>query len=272
MKALILAAGYATRLWPLTLNRPKPLLPIKNKPIIEYSIEKLEKLVEVDNIYVVTNTKFVKNFKKWASGYKTDKKTSAFGSNSDVRFSVPEGPDFEIPYHKKIHIIDDKIKAVDERRGSIGDIIYSVESENIKDDLLVIAGDNLFNFSLNNFVKFSISHKPYVTIGLFDVGDKQLAKKYGIAAINDGAKIIDFIEKPKQPPTTLAAMCLYFIPPARFSSIKEYKSESLPLDLAGNFIEWLSKKEPVYGYTFKGIWVDIGDKKSLKYAQENYKE
>jgi len=245
MKALILAAGYATRLWPLTLNRPKPLLPIKNKPIIEYSIEKLEKLVEVDNIYVVANTKFVKNFKKWASGYKTD---------------------------KKIHIIDDKMKAVDERCGSIGDIIYSMESENIKDDLLVIAGDNLFNFSLNNFVKFSISHKPYVTIGLLDVGDKQLAKKYGIAAINDGAKITDFIEKPKQPPSTLAAMCLYFIPPARFSSIKEYKGEGLPLDLAGNFIEWLSKKEPVYGYTFKGIWLDIGDKKSLKYAQENYRE
>lgn len=245
MKALILAAGYATRLWPLTLNRPKPLLPIKNKPIIEYSIEKLEKLVEVDNIYVVTNTKFVKNFKKWTSGYKTD---------------------------KKIHIIDDKMKAVDERRGSIGDIIYSIESGNIKDDLLVIAGDNLFNFSLNNFVKFSISHKPYVTIGLFDVGDKQLAKKYGIAVINDGAKITDFIEKPKQPPSTLAAMCLYFIPPDRFSSIKEYKSEGLPLDLAGNFIEWLSKKEPVYGYTFKGLWLDIGDKRSLEYAQENYRD
>ncbi len=154
----------------------------------------------------------------------------------------------------------------------VGDIIYTIESENIKDDLLVIAGDNLFNFSLNNFVKFSISHKPYVTMGLFDVDDKQLAKKYGIAAINDGAKITDFIEKPKQPPSTLAAMCLYFIPPDRFSSIKEYKSEGLPLDLAGNFIEWLSKKEPVYGYTFKGLWLDIGDKRSLEYAQENYRD
>ena len=245
MKALILAAGYATRLWPLTLNRPKPLLPIKNKPIIEYSIDKIKKFIELNKIYVVTNTKFVKIFKKWASGYKID---------------------------KQVHIIDDEMKTVNERRGSIGDILYSIESENIKEDLLVIAGDNLFNFSLDGFMKFSISHKPCVTVGLFNVGDKRLARQYGIAAIDGDARISSFIEKPKEPPSTLAAMCLYFIPAAKFALIEEYKQQGLPLDLAGNFIEWLSKKEPVYGYTFEGIWLDIGDKKSLKYAKENYKE
>lgn len=245
MKTLILAAGYATRLWPLTLNRPKPLLPIKNRLIIEYCIDKIKNIDEIDKIYVVTNTKFVKNFKNWASDYKID---------------------------KRIQIIDDEMKTVDDRRGSIGDILYSIESENIKENLLVIAGDNLFNFSLNDFINFSISHKPYVTIGLFNVKNRKLARQYGIVTINDEAKITNFIEKPEEPQSTLAAMCLYFMPADKLYLIKEYKSEGLPLDLAGNFIEWLSKKEPVYGYTFEGMWLDIGDIKSLKYAQKNYRE
>lgn len=246
MKTLILAAGYATRLWPLTLERPKPLLPIKNnKPIVEYSIDKIKKIEAIDKIYIVTNTKFVKNFKIWASAYKID---------------------------KEIIIIDDGIKTVNERLGSIGDMLYSIKQQNINDDLLVVAGDNLFNFSLNDFVRFSVSHKPCVTIGLFDVGDEQLARQYGIASIDSEAKVIDFVEKPKEPQSTLAAMCMYFIPTERLSALAQYQQQGLPLDLAGNFIEWLSKREPVYGYAFKGLWLDIGDEKSLKYAQDNYWE
>ena len=245
MKALILAAGYATRLWPLTLDKPKPLLGIKGKPIIEYATDKIKKIDEINTVFVVTNTNFVKNFKEWASAYNID---------------------------KKICVIDDEIKTVNERRGSIGDILYSIEHENIKDDLLIVAGDNLFNFSLNDFIKFAISHKPSVTIGLFNVNDYQLATQYGIAAVDGNKKITDFVEKPKQPPSTLAAMCLYFIPQEKLDLINVYKQQGHPLDLAGNFIEWLSKKESVYGYDFEGIWLDIGDKNSLKYARKNYRE
>ncbi len=239
----MLAAGYATRLWPLTLNKPKPLLPIRKKPIIEYAIDKVKNIDEIDTIYVVTNTKFVKNFHDWASSYKIN---------------------------KEIQIIDDEMKTVDERRGAIGDILYSIENKNMKDDLLVIAGDNLFDFSLDDFMAFSISHKPNATIGLFDVKSKELAKQYGIVDIDTNKKIADFIEKPKDPPSTLAAMCLYFIPAEKLNLIKQYQQDGLPLDLAGNFIAWLSKKEPVYGYSFQGVWLDIGDKKSLEHAQENY--
>jgi len=245
VKSLILAAGYATRLWPLTLNTPKPLLDVKGKPIIEYTTEKLEKIGGIDTIYVVTNTKFVKNFDKWASAYNTG---------------------------KQVCVIDDEIKSVDERRGSIGDILFSIENKNINDDLLIIAGDNLFNSPLDDFIKFCVSHKPSVTLGLFNVGDFQLAKQYGIAAVDKNKKVISFVEKPKDPPSTLAAMCLYFIPAAKLELIKAYRDEGRPLDLAGNFIEWLSKKENVYGYTFEGMWLDIGDKNSLKHAREGYKK
>ncbi|MFH0731539.1 MAG: nucleotidyltransferase family protein [Candidatus Omnitrophota bacterium] len=245
MKALMLAAGYATRLWPLTLDKPKPLLPIKGKPIMEYSVDKIAKIPDIGAVYVVTNSKFVKSFQGWANGYKTD---------------------------KKILVIDDEMKTVDQRRGAIGDILYSIENKKIKDDLLIIAGDNLFNFSIKDFMAFAVSHKPYATIGAFDVKDFELAKNYGIIKIDKNAKIINFIEKPKDPPSTLAAMCLYFIPAEKLSLIKEYKSQGSPLDLAGNFIKWLSEKESVYGYVFTGTWMDIGDKETLKYAQENYKE
>lgn len=245
MKVLILAAGYATRLWPLTLDRPKPLLPIKEKPIIEYSIEKISGIKRLDTIYIVTNTKFVTNFVEWSKGCKIN---------------------------KEIKVIDDEMETVDEKRGSIGDILYSIEAENIKDDLLVIAGDNLFNFSLDAFIKFSLSNTHNVTIGLFDVKDTELCKQYGIVTIDKDKKITDFVEKPKDPPSTLAAMCFYFFPAKKLNLIKQYRDEGHPLDLAGNFIAWLSKKELVYGYPFEGIWLDIGDKESLKYAQENYKE
>lgn len=245
MKALILAAGYATRLWPLTLDTPKPLLAVKNKPIIEYITKKIEKIEKIDKVYVVTNTKFVKNFESWKNSYKTN---------------------------KQVIVIDDLMKTVDQRRGSIGDIIYSIEAEDIKDDLLIVAGDNLFNFYLDDFIKFSISHKPYATIGLFNIGDKELAKQYGIAAIDKDAKITAFVEKPKMPPSTLAAMCLYFIPKGKLTSIKAYRDQGLPLDFSGNFIEWLSRRESVFGFSFKGMWMDIGDKKSLEAAQSQYEE
>jgi glucose-1-phosphate thymidylyltransferase len=245
MKALLLAAGYATRLWPLTLNKPKPLLNVKRKPIIEYSIEKIKNLSKLSRIYVVTNTKFVKNFKTWASTCKTN---------------------------TKISIIDDKMKTVKQRRGSVGDILYSINNKKIKDDLLIIAGDNLFNFPLDNFMEFCVAHKPNVTIGLFDVKNKTLAKQYGIVALNKKGRITNFLEKPKKPPSTLAAMCLYYIPANKLKLVKNYKDEGLPLDLAGNFIKWLSKKESVFGYIFNGVWLDIGDKKSLKYARKNYQE
>jgi glucose-1-phosphate thymidylyltransferase len=240
MKAIILAAGYATRLWPLTLDRPKPLLAVGKKPIIEHITGKLSRIPGLDAIYIVTNSKFVDAFTKWNAGYKTK---------------------------KKIYIIDDGMKTLDERRGSIGDAIFVIEEKKIKTDILVVAGDNIFDFSLNDFIKKSKSHLPSATIGLFDVKDKKLAREYGIVALHGDGAIASFQEKPAKPQSTLAAMCLYYFPKNKIGLLEKYKSENNPLDLAGSFIKWLSDKEPVYGYIFNGRWLDIGDKKSLKKAQ-----
>lgn len=245
MKVLILAAGYATRLWPLTKNRPKPLLHIHDKPIIEHSLDKIKNIDAIDRVYVVTNTKFVQSFQAWAASYDLG---------------------------KNITVIDDGMTSVDERLGSIGDILFSIESENISDDLLVIAGDNLFNFSLDAYIHFSVSKRPALTLGLFDVHDKESSKRYGIVSVDSDKKVTGFLEKPEDPPSTLAAMCLYFIPREKLVKIKEYKAQGVSLDKAGDFVSWLSKNETVYGYTFNGVWLDIGDKESLEHAKQNYKQ
>jgi len=240
MKILILAAGYATRLWPLTLNRPKPLLLIQKKPIIEYIMSKLKGIEGVDEVYVVTNTKFVKSFKEWTKKRKG---------------------------REKISVVDDGMKTVDDRRGSTGDTIFSIKQRKIKSDLLIIAGDNILDCSLGDFVAKSRKNKPHATIGLFDVKNLKLAKQYGIVALSKSLKITSFQEKPQKPKSTLAAMCLYYIPKEKLKFFNRYKAEGNPLDLAGSFIKWLSEKENVFGYVFNGKWLDIGDKKSLRQAQ-----
>jgi len=240
MKIIILAAGYATRLWPLTLNKPKPLLSVQDKPIIEYIMSKVKDVDGLEDIFVVTNTKFVKNFEDWKKRH--SKK-------------------------KKISIIDDGMKTVDDRRGSIGDTIFVIKQKKINTDLLIVAGDNIFDFGLDDFVRSAEENRPHATIGLFDVKDITLAKQYGIVALDKNSKITSFQEKPEKPKSTLAAMCLYYIPEEKIKFLNRYKREGNPLDLAGSFIKWLSEKEKVYGHVFNGKWLDIGDKISLKKAQ-----
>jgi glucose-1-phosphate thymidylyltransferase len=241
MKAIILAAGYATRLWPLTLDRPKPLLPIGKTPIIEHIIKRLNKIKGLTQIHIVTNTKFVNAFIQWRDKYRAA---------------------------KKIFITDDGMKTLDQRRGSIGDTLFTIEKRKINTDIIVIAGDNIFNFDLNVFIKNARANAESASIGLFDIKNKRLAKEYGIVTLNKDLTIASFEEKPSRPGSTLAAMCLYYFPKSKIRLIREYKAQGNPLDLAGSFIKWLSLRERVYGHVFKGKWLDIGDKRSLKKAQQ----
>lgn len=242
MKALILAAGYATRMYPLTKNMPKPLLKIAGRPIIDYLIDKLEAVEAVSGIFVVTNGKFLSHFKNWAKNAK---------------------------FKKKIKIVSDGTKSEESRIGAIGDINLAVKNERVKDDLLVLGGDNLFTAGLENFTKCALDNKPALTIGLFDVRDVKVAKRYGIAKIDGNRQIIGFQEKPIFPRATLAAMCLYYFPKEKLRLTGDYLGRGGNLkrkDATGNFINWLRKKEPVYGFVFKGQWYDIGHIDAYKMA------
>lgn len=243
MKALIMGAGYAVRLYPLTKDKAKPLLPVAQKPIIEYIIEKLEVFSEIDRIYVVTNNKFYNQFKEWAENFS---------------------------YHKPIEIINDGTLSNEDRLGAIGDIHYVVSTKNVTDDLIIIAGDNLFDFDLGKLKEYFVSKK--LVICAYDVKDKELAKKYGIVSIDSKGRVISFVEKPAVPPSTFAALGIYLFKHDAVDLFEQYVSEGNNRDAPGYFIQWAYQRTDVYAYPFQGTWYDIGDLASYEQANKVYEK
>jgi len=244
MKVLVLAAGYATRLYPLTKAYPKPLLNLGDRPIIDYIIDKLEAIPEVNEIIVVTNSKFFSIFKEWAKKIKTTKKLS---------------------------LVDDLTKSISDRRGAIGDMDFAIKNKHIKDDLLVIGGDNLFDADLKSFLAFAKAKGNSPVIGAYDIGKKAQANKYGVLKLDKNKKVIDFKEKPSLPKSTLVAMCLYYFPKEKLALVKEYMDDgAFKHDATGLYIDWLRKKVGVFGFVFKGRWYDIGDHKFYNKARKEF--
>lgn len=242
MKALILAAGYATRLYPLTKEYPKPLLEVGGKPVIDYIVDKLKTLDGLDEIIVVTNSKFILRFKKWAK-------------DSKIK--------------ECLTLVDDLTCDLRDRRGAIGDMNFVIVKRRIKDDLLVIGGDNLFDGDLKKFLSFAKANRPNPIIGVYNINDIHKAKKYGVLKLDRKNKIIDFREKPKTPHSTLIAMCLYYFPKEKLRLIRQYlKKRADRHDATGLYIDWLRKKSLVYGYVFDGRWYDIGHPNFYKEAKE----
>lgn len=243
MKVLIPAAGYATRLYTLTKNRPKHLLDVKGKPIIEHVIEKTLDLEGVDEILIVTNEKFYSNFQEWARDYSC---------------SVP------------VKIFNDKTTSNEDRLGQIGDIHFVIDQANIEDDLLVIAGDNLFDFQLDAVYEFFRKNNVIVN-GLFDVESIQDAKQLGIATIDKDNTVVQFQEKPESPNSTLASMGIYVIPKEKVSMISRYLEQGNKPDKMGYFMEWLLENDTLKGFVYKGDWFDIGYHSALEKARKEFK-
>jgi len=239
MKVLILAAGYATRLYPLTKDKAKPLLPVKGTPIINFIIRKIESLDEVDKIYVVTNQKFYDFFCQWRNNYR---------------------------FNKEIKIINDKTLKDETKLGAIGDIDYVVKNEDINDDLLIVAGDNLFDFNLTEFKDKAKKVAPAVSIGIYDVKEKKLAKLYGVVSLSDNNQILELQEKPEIPKSSLIAVGIYLIPKEKLDLIHNYLDEGNTPDEPGYFIRWLCQKDRVYGIPLTGKWFDIGSIESYHRA------
>lgn len=234
MKAVIPAGGYATRLYPLTEFQPKHLLPVVGKPILAYVIEKIEKIDEVDEILIVTNDKFYPHFKNWLENFSSS---------------------------KKIKLITDHTKSNSDRLGSLGDINFLLEEEQVDDDILIISGDNIFDFELLGM------HKKFREVGesvisLYDVGTFDEARKFGVVEKDKDNKITGFIEKPDEPKSTLCSIGIYFYPKKVIGLLKDYLEAGHNKDAPGYFLEWLHNEISVYGYVFEKKeydWFDIGD-------------
>jgi glucose-1-phosphate thymidylyltransferase len=244
MKVLILAAGYGTRLYPLVKDTPKALLEINNRPLVDYILDRIKDINGLDELLLVTNDKFCSVFQKWA--------------------------DQQTDFPHKIRIINDGTKTPDDRLGSIGDIEFALKEAQIDDDVLVVGGDNLFDYNINDYIESSKAKSPSVSIGLYDIGDLAEATKFGVVGLDEHSKIISFEEKPEEPHSTLVAMCFYYLPKNSLGLINDYLVESRKSDTAGDYIRWLYQENDVYGFKFTGKWYDIGSVESYKEAQEKF--
>lgn len=226
MKALILAAGYATRLRPLTDTIPKQLLPVGGRPMVDWILDRIEE-TSADEIHLVTNARFAADFERWAVG-------------------------------KDVRVHNDGTTSNEDRLGAIGDIAFV----GLDDDLLAIAGDNLFDYSLADYESYWRA-KGGSAVAVHDVRDRELARRYGIVDVDADDRITNFVEKPADPPTTLCATATYLYRREHAALVSTYLAEGNPHDQPGNFVAWLHKREPVYAYRFSGAWYDIGDHAQL---------
>jgi glucose-1-phosphate thymidylyltransferase len=228
VNVLILAAGYATRLRPLTNDHAKELLPVGGRPIIDWILDRVDELDEVEAVHVVTNAFKAPMFERWSTG-------------------------------RDIQVHNDGTTSNDDRLGAIGDMRFVVEGAGLDDDLLVIAGDNLFEFSLRRYVDFWRTKGLGSALAVRDVGSRELAMRYGVVELNENDRVVDLVEKPADPKSTLAATATYIFHRAHVRLIAQYLDAGNVPDQPGLFAGWLQEREPVYAYRFDEAWFDIGD-------------
>jgi glucose-1-phosphate thymidylyltransferase len=245
MKCILLGAGYATRLYPLTLDRPKPLLPVGGVPILERICERVFEVSDVDSVYVVTNHRFSSHYLQWLEDYRR-------------RSALP------VP----VEILDDGTTSPETRLGAIGDIQFVLDRARITGNLMVIAGDNLFEGGLQGLV--SLARSAGTSVGLTDLKSTELVSLYGAVKLDGTGRISGFEEKPRTPKSTLVATGAYVFREATLPYFRRYLDAGDGKDAPGYFLQWLYPKVPVFGYRMEGGWYDIGDIASYRRADESF--
>ena len=244
MVAIVLAAGYGTRLYPLTENTPKALLPIGGSILLGLLEKKMAAPgLGVPKEVLVSNHKFAEKFSAWAAR-----------PGHPIRWTV----------------LDDGSTSDDNRLGSMGDLAFAIKVERVEEDLLVIGSDNLFEEGLVELVEFA-RKKGAPALGAYELPDRALATQYGVLSTDAQQRITKFEEKPARPESALISTAAYFFPRKTVGVVLEYVSSQTTTDKLGSFISWLVAREPVYAVRFRGRWFDIGDIASYKHAQETFR-
>jgi glucose-1-phosphate thymidylyltransferase len=216
------------------------LLPLAGRPMLDYLLERVRGVEDVDELHLVTNSRFAPQFEAWA------------------------------PEDVTVH--DDGTTSNDDRLGAIGDMRFAVERAGLEDDeVLVVAGDNLIGYSVPDFVAFW-RRKGGAAIALHQEPDREVIKLYGVVELDDEDRIVSFDEKPAEPRSDLAATAAYLYAPEHLAQLDEYLAEGNSPDAPGNFVAWLYRREPVFGYRFSGEWLDIGDHEQLLEADNRMRE
>ncbi len=240
MKCLVLAAGYATRLYPLTENFPKPLLKVGGVTIVDRLIDDIDSCGKADEFIVVTNSKFESIFRSWAA-----------------------------ESQKKITVIADGTFTNETRLGAVMDIQLAVETLNITEDTLIIAGDNLLDFSLTEFISYAEKKKTSCTMRYFEQ-DINVLRKSGISEVGSDDLLISFEEKPENPKSNWCTPPFYYYTGADIIKIKDAISEGCGVDAPGSLVSWMCRNSAVHSMEMPGKRYDIGDIKSYEEAEKNY--
>ena len=240
MIAMMLLAGYATRLYPLTIDTPKPLLPVAGRAMLDYIADEIDTLPDLSGICLVTNHRFASHFEKWAA---------------ERRKNYPG---------VAIQIIDDQTSDDQSKRGAIGDIAYAMDVCGIDDDLLILAGDNLFTYRLKDMYDCFMKIRKDLLIAI-TVNDKHQLQKLAVATLDANGKVLKMAEKPQEPETNTAIYATYFYRRDTLPLIKTYLEEGNTPDAPGNFPSWLFKRKEIYAFRADGYCIDIG-------TPENYAE
>ena len=244
MKCLILGAGYATRLYPLTENFPKPLLEVKGKTIIDWLIEDLETTNKIDNYIVISNHKFINHFNNWKDNHKLN---------------------------TKITILDDGTISNETRLGAVCDIELAIKKLNIKDNLMVIAGDNLLDFSLNDFINYFENKKSTCVMRYYEK-DLDKVKKSAELIIDTNDLVIEMNEKPSVPKSNWCCPPFYIYSSKDINMVEKSLKDGCKKDAPGSFIEYLAKCRPVYAMEMNGNRYDIGTLDSYNNICKTYKK
>ena len=239
----MLAAGYATRLYPLTLDKPKPLLEVGGRPILERLLEQLAEIEGLEHVYVVTNAKFADRFREFAVAWS----------------GLP------------VSVVDDATTSDENRLGAIGDLDLVIRQEGVDDDLLVAAGDSVFTGSLREFGAVGRERNAPVT-AVYDVGDPEAIKRYSAITTDADGRIVSFEEKPEESETTLAGIALYFYPRGALPLIRDYLAEGNNPDQPGRLVEWMYRRVPFYTWAVPGRWYDVGSKETLAAADRLFSQ
>ena len=240
MKCLILAAGYATRLYPLTENFPKPLLEVQGKTILDWLIDDMEAAHAIDEYIVISNHKFAHHFEAWA------KKNS------------------------KITVLDDGTESNETRLGAVKDIQFAIEKLGLQDDMLVIAGDNLLTFSLTKFIAYAREKKASCTMRYYEHNWERLLKT-GVVTVDENDKILRMTEKSPNPETHWACPAFYYYTAEDAALVAKGIEAGCGTDAPGSYLAWLCTQTPVYAMEMPGSRYDIGSLETYEKAQTEYK-
>ena len=241
MKCLILAAGYATRLYPLTENFPKPLLEVKGKPILDYLISDLETTGYINEYIVISNHKYINNFINWQKMHK-----------------------------EKITILDDGSISNEERLGALKDIKYALDKLDIKEDVLIIAGDNLLDFSLKDFLSYARKINSSCVM-YYEMDDINKLKKTGVLEIDRNNLVIGMEEKPENPKSHYSCPPFYYYLNKDLRMINDAFNNKNNIDAPGSFVKYLYNKTKIYAYKMPGNRYDIGTLESYQKINKIYK-